>query len=238
MAYRLQIAAGAAILLVISTAIAAGSATSPGGLWGMKGSDIYNTNPGNVGIGIATPQAKLEVAGDAHIRDHLSVGTRGAKPPLIDVPFEVAGAAALQYYTPIARITATEGNAGLAISRGDEEDASQLFLGYVDVGWVIEDTGHQHRLDIGDGVGPILSLLPTDEAAGNVGIGITEPAARLHVAGSIRIDGDEGGEAGTLTLTDTVVSPDHLALPAEDLVADQWLKIYVGDEVYYLPLYK
>ncbi|UCE61692.1 MAG: hypothetical protein JSU63_08075, partial [Phycisphaerales bacterium] len=46
--------------------------SADGGLWAANGSDIYNTNDGNVGIGTSEPQAMLEVnsehSGEAKIR--------------------------------------------------------------------------------------------------------------------------------------------------------------------------
>lgn len=43
--------------------------------WTLSGSDIYNKNSGNVGLGNPSPTYKLDVTGDARITDSLVVNT-------------------------------------------------------------------------------------------------------------------------------------------------------------------
>jgi len=81
--------------------------------------------------------------------------------------------------------------------------------------------------------------------SGNVAIGTMTPGTKLHVAGSVRIDGDEGGSSGTVTWTDDARDAEGLlntlqgaSYVLQDFTVDTWLKIYVDDEVYYMPLFK
>lgn len=60
---------GTSQLLSVPYALSAGSSSQ----WNSNGSDIYNANGGNVGIGTVTPSASLEINGSVKIKD----GTEG-----------------------------------------------------------------------------------------------------------------------------------------------------------------
>jgi hypothetical protein len=49
-----------------------------GGYWAANGDDIYNTNSGNVGIGIMAPEHPLDVAGDLRGRECVAFGNDAA----------------------------------------------------------------------------------------------------------------------------------------------------------------
>lgn len=51
------------VLTSDTSGIASWQTPSGGTIWGISGSNIYNTNTGNVGIGMTNPGTKLEVAG-------------------------------------------------------------------------------------------------------------------------------------------------------------------------------
>jgi hypothetical protein len=82
------------------------------------------------------------------------------------------------------------------------------------------------------------------EDGGQVGIGTSSPAAKLHVAGTILIDGDEGGYAGTIGLTDvsnTAANSTGVGTikfkGATNRDSTGFIKIYIGTTAYYVPVF-
>ncbi len=79
--------------------------------------------------------------------------------------------------------------------------------------------------------------------AGAVGIGIA-PSKKLHVAGTILVDGDEGGLAGTIGFTDVSNTAARSSGVGTINFADTthrtnvgFIKIYVGTTAYYCPIF-
>ncbi len=79
---------------------------------------------------------------------------------------------------------------------------------------------------------------------GNVGIGTTDPGRKLHVAGTIIVDGDEGGIAGTVGFTDVsdlaTRSTGVGTIKFDDGTnrdSSGFIKIYIGTTAYYVPVF-
>ena len=81
-------------------------------------------------------------------------------------------------------------------------------------------------------------------SSGNVGIGTPSPQRKLHVAGTLIVDGDEGGYAGTIGFTDV----SDLAARSTGVGTIKFtggtnrdnsgfIRIYIGTTAYYVPVF-
>jgi hypothetical protein len=122
---------------------------------------------GNVGIGVTTPSQKLHVAGNVNVSGNSYVGGRVG-----------IGTASPGY--PLT-VQADAGSRVLGISNSGGTDKYNFSLGSTGLN-LSESNVAAGRLFIEDG--------------GNVGIGTTDPGAKLHVAGNMKIDGANTLEFG------------------------------------------
>jgi len=135
---------------------------SGGGPWTTSGSNIYNSNSGNVGIGTNAPGKTLHVAGNTYITGNLGIGTLNPSNPL-----EING---------IVRVT--NGSFKAYNSIGYHAIYDSLGIG--------PDTARAFYIRTNN-----LARLYVD-SSGNVGIGTSAPDTKLHVLGSVKmIDGNQ-----------------------------------------------
>jgi hypothetical protein len=132
---------------------------------------------------------------------------------------------------------ALEINGGLAVTGSGLGDVAQPAA--VNIG-MTSGTGYAQAVDWGDSYKPLL-LQPW---GGNVGIGIAvggTPSRKLHVVGSIVVDGDEGGVAGAITLSDVndaTLSTGAGSVKLKGTTARNnagFIKMYVGTTAVWLP---
>ena len=105
-------------------------------------------------------------------------------------------------------------------------------------------TATSRKLYIGAGdssaMRPIILNANGAGSYGPVGIGMDSPTRMLHVAGTLIVDGDEGGVSGTVGFTDSIsgISSGVGTVRMGGSTArdsEQWLKIYLGTTAYYVP---
>jgi hypothetical protein len=162
---------------------------------------------GNVGIGTASPGSKLDVrgvitGGDGTIQTVISyLASAGVTGTLTNHPYvfyannaerariDTSGNFGIGTSSPSSRLTITGGNTEI-------RDGNYLLLRPSGNAWDmrLQATGTQLDVLSGGALGsPIMSLVN----GGNVGIGTSSPANRLHIAGSpgtlLRLDGGAGG---------------------------------------------
>jgi hypothetical protein len=129
-----------------------------------NGNNINNTNPGNVGIGTDTPAAKLDVKGSATFSGNTTVAGRGL------FSIDASNNLNLTMYNHFKI------NALSLMVNGSLETADSYFG--------VRQTSNN----------VLTVLIPSSGNAyfnqGNVGIGTTAPATRLHVAGDITVEGN------------------------------------------------
>jgi hypothetical protein len=199
---------------------------------------------GNVGIGIADPQSKLDVAGNVHVNGDIAIrgrhAFRGSDPWL---RLNQDGAFANGVHTP-GNFAPMALNVGGVNNWGNPGNGNAWILGTITVkGAITPAAGNSEAAGImfppdpfggaGDrawiryhnargGEKGTLEIGIANEvddhivlnASGNVGIGITEPAAKLDVAGNARVSGTLAavGNVGIGTLSPEF--PLDIRLPA------------------------
>ncbi len=215
--------------------------------WTQFGTDVYYED-GNVGIGDSSPDGKLEVNpdetednGDEFVVDSTGNVGIGTTSPASKLHVSATG-------NPDIKVTSTGAGFSPSLTFATISDRWRM-MRKGSGGFAIEDLGADggsgDRLFI-DNDGDIFMA----HNGGNVGIGTMNPGAKLHVFGSIRVDGDEGGENNTITFTDetqdgspvgigtTMVGVAHPITQVSSTIVAKWLKVYVGTEVYYMPLFQ
>jgi hypothetical protein len=127
---------------------------------------VFNPASGNLGIGTITPTSKLDVRGDVSIASTLGIGT------VIDiVPYDTLNSGTLSW----------EGSAGQLFSITNNLTTGSIYS--------VNDVSGIPSIDV-DANGTI-QLGPY---GGNIGLGTTNPTAKLHVVG-------DGLVSGTLSAT-------------------------------------
>jgi len=155
--------------------------------WNTNGNDIYHDS-GNVGIGITSPVAKLDIHGNMHLQDNLTIDT------------DISSAINIRHWN---RFGSTKGGHypywGMNIFHDDGEWNS--FHSSLRGSLIFN---HGNRIDFASAPAntkpaPISTHMRIDTTTGNVGIGTTSPSARLDVYGgesaygNFHVGGVKGG---------------------------------------------
>ncbi len=92
--------------------------------------------------------------------------------------------------------------------------------------------------------GQVVAVFDGSTGAGRLGVGTSSPAKRAHIAGTLLIDGDEGGVANTIGLTDvTDLSANSTGVGtvkmkgATSRDSAGFVKMYIGTTAYYFPVW-
>ena len=167
-------------------------ATNVSAQWTTNGANINNTNSGNVGVGTASPSSRLTVVGPVQNGvytvqiDSTAGGQAGLQNGIL-----IIGTAATTYLA--AGATTVTGTAPhLNINAADNTNYAATFGNTGGFGRVLRlrssasGTTPVMQVEGSNGATVTFSAL----ANGNVGIGTASPANKLHVAGSITVDGN------------------------------------------------
>ncbi|MBD0255312.1 MAG: tail fiber domain-containing protein [Cytophagales bacterium] len=142
--------------------------------WITSGTNIYNSNSGNVGVGTTTPGSRLDVNGPVRFRFGLSIAD--------GITFDGNKAIVSSPASPNLTIGA---NAGTLALRGNSVNILSGEFGNVNINGGNASSGTVGAdVIINSGLGPTPgNILLSTNGAGNVGIGTTTPAVKFQVQG-------------------------------------------------------
>ncbi len=190
---------------------------------------VLQPNGGNVGIGTTSPDQLLHIIGEQIKLVHTSATNT--------VVFgAVSGFGGTTYDTTGSSNTNLNIRGGLVrVLQNSFRVTDSNTANYIELSHTGGSTGYGLVSATNN-----LVLSP----AGNVGIGTTSPSRKLHVAGTILIDGDEGGIAGTIGLTDGFDLAARstgvgriMFNDATNRDSSGFVKIYIGVTEYYIPVF-
>lgn len=181
--------------------------------WTVSGNDISNSNTGNVGIGVASPLAKLHVNGEARASSHSSSTFGSAANPTFT--FSSNSDTGL-YSNGVDLSIAVSGTNVMSVNTGGTSIDSPLRIGSVAAGRAyiqpsnsVSGPPYSFVFDGDTGIyspsaGNIALTANGVETfrvdpSGQVGIGTISPGAKLEVAGQIKITGGTPGAGKVLT---------------------------------------
>lgn len=188
-----------------------GSVSGGGGFWNASGSNIFNTNTGNVGIGTNNPYTRLTIETPYNTSGWYHIGRNGTDSIVVGEGIGGVSAAIGTSTNHALRFTAGPGSGKVSIyPSGDVVigDNNVGSVGRLTVKTTNNADGISHIGDGGNilktrmggtsaGIGTFsptnmrifsggLSRILISEATGNVGIGTDNPTYKLSVLGNIR----------------------------------------------------
>jgi len=197
------------------TVFSTGSATN---YWTMNGTDIYNNNTGNIGIGTSTPINKLQIgilSGSSITGNDIAIGNGSQAMSFFQSATNSfwyttnnfalmpgvggTGNLGIGTTTPAIKLTVQTANGNYGISHTDGTIIMATYIGS-GFGWIGTRSNHPLAFYSNNSASPQMTLL----ANGNVGIGTNTPATKFTIHTPNNADGFSHESDGGIILKDVI----------------------------------